>query len=90
MPEFECYPTWIFLNDSIFEPVDFETLPLSAQLKNQLRRWDAAYQAIYDRANPTNSGFKNSANEIEFDAEGKRILNALQSELIDYDVVYYK
>jgi hypothetical protein len=71
--------------------IDPDQLPLTDELKADLRAWAEAYDKTLNQEYPPNSGFASQTEEEQFDAEGLRLWRALQEQLgPDYRVIYFR
>ena len=87
-PDYFCYPLWWNSGERVGD-IDPATLPLSQPLIDDLLAWADAFDAVYNEADPAESGFRSIKAVEQFDAEGVRLWKQLQEELASsYHVVY--
>ena len=87
MPDYECFALWDI--DSV-ENIDAASLPIPADLKERIARWEDVYDTTLNKDDPTASGFQDSDEEKDFDNEGRLIWKKLKHELGEsYDVIYF-
>lgn len=71
-------------------PVDPDSLEIGRQLKKDIAKWAATYDATFCEQNPSESGFTSPDAKSAFEAEGRRIWRELQRELgSKYKVAYF-
>ena len=80
MTDYRCFPLWENTND-IFDNVNPDKLPISQELKQDLKNWAAKYDDTLNLDDPMNSGFKSEEEEKQFEQEGKNLQKRLQKEL---------
>jgi hypothetical protein len=69
--------------------IDPEHLPLSTELKADLRAWAELYDKTLSQEYPPDSGFASAEEEDAFEVEGKRLWRTLQEQLgTGYKVIY--
>jgi hypothetical protein len=89
MADYESFPLWQSAPDSPAN-IDPETLPLSSETRELLKRWAATYDATLNRVDPVASGFESGQAEAEFDRQGMELRAKIQEELgDDYKLTYY-
>ena len=87
MPDYECYCVWDLDTLDNLKP---DILPISSSLANKIDIWENKYEETYNKENPIESGFISKEDELNFDNEGRVILNCIRKELGDlYDVCYF-
>lgn len=90
--DYGCFP--IFLENP--EPgedymVDPRKLPISPELKRDLFKWAAEFDAILNWDDPARSGFPTVSDEVAFHACAHLLVKRLREELLNkYDVADYK
>jgi hypothetical protein len=71
-------------------PLEVAELPISGALTSAIKKWAAAYDDTLNHDDPTASGFGSESLADEFDAEGRRIWQALRDELgPDFKISYF-
>jgi hypothetical protein len=71
-------------------PIDPDDLPLTPELKKQLREWAERFDRNLSTPAQQEWGFSSEAEKVAFDAEGKRLWAELRSQLGPaYDVSYF-
>ena len=86
-----------YMADPIFCPdpdgmghISVDDLPLSPQLRNEIRQWDAVFQNTFNADYPPDSKFSSDEAERHHIERGRAIALLLQQELGDnYEIVYY-
>ncbi|ROT97598.1 hypothetical protein EB810_06020 [Altererythrobacter sp. FM1] len=86
MADYDCWPLWGL---SAVGNIDPDTLSLSEATKEALAKWAQDYNETLNRADPIQSGFKNSEEALAFNIEGWRLWKCLQSELPEFKVLYF-
>src|SRR5262245_5418087 len=87
MSDYGCFPLW---GTEEIANIDPETLPLSPELRKELRAWADAYDKTLNQEYPSDSGFSNPAEEEAFEVEGRRLWRVLQEKLgQDFRVFYF-
>ncbi|BAV95582.1 hypothetical protein [Lysobacter enzymogenes] len=86
MPDYECFALW---DENAVANLDADALPISAQLKARIHRWEDAYDATLDRDDPARSGFASERDLHAFDEEGRALWRCLRQELGDAYAVRY-
>lgn len=61
--------------------VDIDDLPVSQELKAEIRAWDVEYQATFNSDYPPDSGFSSPEAELRHKAQGGQLAKKLQHEL---------
>lgn len=88
MADYHCFPLWEVGGE--VRNVNPDDLPLTVELRAELRAWANAYDRTLNQEDPANSGFATPAEEEAFEAEGRRLWRALQDQLgSDYKVIYF-
>ncbi|MGH3189113.1 MAG: hypothetical protein ACRDPY_37870 [Streptosporangiaceae bacterium] len=87
MADYLADPLWYRSSSGAGEcMVSLDRLPLSAELKSQLRAWAARYDALMD----TGYEWSGRLEEAAWDADGRALLEPLREELgRGYDVQYF-
>jgi hypothetical protein len=66
------------------------SLPLSEDLRSDLRAWAEHFDRTLNQDYPPEGGFSSDAEELAFDEDGRKLWRRLQKELGDsYTVKYY-
>ncbi|MDG2944694.1 hypothetical protein [Exercitatus varius] len=86
-PEFSCYSLWVVTEFGV-DNIDPNELPLSDNLKTDIKKWEDEYESIYNPNNPAESGFESSKAEAEFWNTGEKLFKRLKTELPDDDILY--
>ena len=88
MADYECWPLREPGGDPY--PVEPESLPISALLREQLWSWAAVYDATLNRADPASSGFSSEVERQKFIRDGSALRRQLQDALgDDFEVRYF-
>ena len=80
MADYECSPLWE-QTETGTDNIDPDNLPISQGLRDALNAWAEQYDDTLDRDDPRRSGFPNPEAEVTFNANGRALLDNLQSEL---------
>lgn len=80
MADYGCWPLWE-ASPGIFGDIDPATLPISDELKAQLRDWAEAYDRTLNQDDPRRSGFPSAADEAAFRRTGALLADRLRAEL---------
>jgi hypothetical protein len=80
MADYQCHPLWD-MSPGMYGDVDPNTLPISAELKQQFADWARAFDETLDTSDPANSGFRSAEVEVAFNATGVELAEQLQKEL---------
>lgn len=89
MADYGCYPLWWVSSEKIGD-IDPETLPLSQQTINRLKKWAEMYDAKLNEDEPTLSSFSSNEEQENFEEEGVYLWKQLKQELAHkYEVVYF-
>lgn len=87
MADYECFALW---DEDSVDNLNPDELPISEELKYRIHRWEDAFDATLNRADPANSGFYTRDDLRRFDEEGLELWRQLRLELGDeYDVRYF-
>lgn len=87
MVEYECFPIWE-ASPNKFGNIDPRSLPISANLANELLLWAAQYEKTLDQEYPPWSGFATQSEADAFERKGYDLLASLKQELgSDYEVI---
>jgi hypothetical protein len=90
MPEYGCLPLWEYLDGDLVDNSSGESLTLTSELREALKRWATAYEVTLNPEYPPDSGFANPAEEEAFESEGRRLWQQLQMQLApEYRVSYF-
>ncbi len=88
MTEYNYFPLWDLETG---ENLDEEDLPLSVEMIEKLNNWADIYNNIINWDNPSESGFKSSQEQQDFDNQGVILAMELQKELgKDYQVFLFR
>jgi hypothetical protein len=87
MPDYGCSPVWAAGGD--VGNIDLNDLPVSPSLREALGSWASRFDQTLNPEDPRNSGFRSRGDLSTFDAEGRRLWNALRRELPRTRVLYF-
>lgn len=79
MAEFGAGPVWN-TTPGREGPMDTDLLPVSDELKKDLKQWSRQYDAIFE-PDPREPGFTNSESETQFHKMGLQLQARLKAEL---------
>lgn len=86
MADYQCFPLWEASPGRVGN-IDPKDLHISHELKAQLQAWAQFYDETLNMDDPTCSGFKSDADEIEFKRIGNELGERLRTELgVDFNV----
>lgn len=80
MADYQCHPLWD-MSPGMYGDVDPNTLPISAELKQQFADRARAFDETLNISDPANSGFRSAEAEAAFKAKGVDLAEQLQKEL---------
>jgi hypothetical protein len=82
-PDYFCYPIWHDdgANTEKFGDIDPRSLPISAELAEDLIKWAQWFDKDLDMNDPENSRGMSPDEKAAFTAEGERLLDCLRHEL---------
>lgn len=80
MSDYQCHPLWD-MSPGMYSDVDPNTLPISAELKQQFADWARVFDETLDMSDPASSGFNSAEAEAAFKAKGVQLAQQLQIEL---------
>lgn len=80
MADYQCHPLWD-VSPEMYGDVDPNTLPISADLIQQLADWAREFDETLNMSDPASSGFKSAEAEAAFKVKGVKIAEQLQKEL---------
>lgn len=84
MADYQCHPLWD-MSPGMYGDVDPNTLPISAELKQEFADWARVFDETLDASDPARSGFRNAGDKAAFKAKGIQLAEQLQKELgMDY------
>lgn len=89
MPEWCTWPIWELEDapNGVYEPIDPGSLPISADLKHDIMKFDRIYQAMLDQRYPPDSGFSdvqaNATLSLAIHQECFALYQRLEEELKD-------
>ncbi|BFR47200.1 hypothetical protein RVX_R02610 [Nitratidesulfovibrio sp. HK-II] len=89
MPEWCTWPIWKLEDtpNGIYEPIAPASLPISANLKHDIMKFDRIYQAMLDQRYPPDSGFSdaqaNTTLDLAIHQECFSLYKRLEEELKD-------
>ena len=86
MTDYGCFPIWDCDNIGNLNP---EYLPISAILKQDLKKWAETFDAILDWDDPASAGFKSDREKRDFEDKGLELWQRLENELGDEYIVEY-
>jgi len=89
MADYQCHPLWD-TSPGVYGDVDPNTLPISAELKQQFADWARAFDETLDLEDPANSGFKTAEAKAAFKEQGIQLAERLQRELGPGSIVSVK
>lgn len=80
----------VFCEDSnSMGPVELDELPISNELKKSIGDWDRRFQETFNSEYPPDSNYPQGSDKKTHDSEGRRLVQALQTELgTTYDITY--
>lgn len=88
MADYGCWALWEAGDD--VGNISPDSLPLSHKTKTELQQWSAWYDSWLNQDDPALSGPSTNAEQTKFNAEGRRLWQALRSELPSHEVVYWE
>lgn len=90
MADYFCHPLWHSGGVEVGD-IDPASLPISADLQQDLGAWARAFDAILDMDDPANKGgFESPQAAADFAAQGAQLADRLRGELgPDWDVAYW-
>ncbi|WP_175488018.1 hypothetical protein [Sphingomonas sp. NFR04] len=89
MTDYDCAPLW-WDDQERAGDIRPEDIGLSPQLVADLWSWAGIYDATLNRDDPRASGFASKADEQAFEEQGRLLSRAVASELIGWDVRYWR
>lgn len=89
MPDYHCSPLWAADGVEVGD-MDPHEFPLSPKLKSALWDWATTHDRTLNQEYPPSSGFSSDTEESKFDREGRRLWRALEQELPNVKVSYYR
>jgi hypothetical protein len=90
MPDYQCFPLWLYVDDELEDNPAPSELPISLPLQEDLLAWADAYDATFDEDGPVESGFPSPQAAEDFDDRGRQLWGRLSDELRGTAVVTYR
>ncbi|CAA6806180.1 MAG: Unknown protein [uncultured Campylobacterales bacterium] len=69
--------------------LDFDEIPITEKLKQEIKEWDEVYQNTYNDEYPPDSCFKSKKQKQWFYKRGRELFEKLKQELPNVKVYYY-
>jgi hypothetical protein len=89
MTDYHCFPLWESIEGGV-KNWDPEELPLSDDLRDELKEWAETYDATLNVDDPLESGFKSTEDAEAFESRGRDLWRELQQQLgYDYEISYF-
>lgn len=86
MTDYQCWCLWDMDNPQNIDP---DTLPISSELKVELGRWTAQFDATLDLNDHTKIGFKTEAEYQAFYDRGWELAELIKQELPRVELWYF-